>query len=246
MKRPANYKWEKEGDIGILSISNPPGNLISMPDFIEEEQLNDWLNDKTIKGILILGAGRHFSAGADLDNLRKLAWNKKLLEDKMSKGRKLIHIIGRAEIPVVAAIRGACFGGGLEIALACHVRICSENSMFAFPEINHGLIPGLGGSAMLSDLTGEGRSLEIILSGNVVDAQKALELRITDYVVPAKETESFALKYLENLTHDRDVEIIRSVMKSIHNSRIMPFEEALREETKLFCKLARKNLEELK
>ena len=245
MKNQGNYKWEKSGAIGILSISNPPGNLIAEPDFIEEEQLNDLLSDKTIKGILIMGSGRHFSAGADLDNMRKLAGNKKLLEDKISKGRKLIRIIERAEIPVVAAIRGACFGGGLEIALACHVRICSENAMFAFPEINHGLIPGLGGSAMLSDLTGEGRSLEIILSGNVVDAQKALELKITDYVVPAKETGSFALKYLEDLTRDRDAEIIRSVMKSIHNSRTIPFEEALREETKLFCKLARRNLEEL-
>jgi len=238
MKRYGNYTWERSGSIGILTISNPPGNLIEEPDFIKKNQLNKWLNDKAIKGLLVRGAGRHFSAGADLEILRKLAINKEILASKTSKGRQLIHSIEKAEIPVVAAIKGACFGAGLEIALACHIRICSENSIFAFPEIIHGLIPGLGGSAMLSDLTGEGRSLEIILSGNVVNAQKAYELKIADYLVPAKETESYALKYLEELTLDRDVEVIRSVTRSIHNSKTLSFEKALGEETKLFCSLA--------
>jgi enoyl-CoA hydratase/carnithine racemase len=230
--------WEKSGAIGILSICNPPGNLIKEPDFIDEELLNGWLNDKEIKGLLIKGTGRHFSAGADLNILRQLTANTKLLAKKISQGRRLIRLIEKAEIPVVAAIKGACFGAGLEIALACHIRICSVNTMFAFPEIMHGLIPGLGGSPMLADLTGEGRSLEIILSGNVVNAQKALELKIADYVMPVKETGSFAMKYLEDLTHDRDSEVIRSVMRSIHNSRTMSFEKALEEETILFCKLA--------
>jgi len=238
MKENLRYKWERAGNIGIISLNNPPGNLIETPDFIDVDEFNGWLADRTIKGLIIKGAGRHFSAGADLNQLRKLAANKKLLASKISEGKSLICSIRESEVPVVAAINGACFGAGFEIALACHIRICGENSMFAFPEILHDLIPGLGGSSMLTDLVGEGKSLEIILSGNIVDAQKALELKIADFVVPAKETEKFAIEFLRNLTHDRDPEVIRSVMKSIHNSKSMSFEKALEEETKMFCRLA--------
>lgn len=238
MKESLRYKWEKIGDIGIISLNNPPGNLIETPDLVDIDVFNGWLADRTIKGLIIKGAGRHFSAGADLTELRKLAADKKLLASKISKGKRLISSISKSEIPVVAAINGACFGAGFEIALACHIRICGENAMFAFPEILHDLIPGLGGSSMLTGLLGVGKSLELLLSGNIVDAQNALGLKIADFVVPVKETEKFALEFLSTLTHDRDPEVIRSVMKSIHNSRSMSFEKALEEETKMFCRLA--------
>ena len=243
MKHRKGYSWEKRGFIGILTLDNPPANLIEEPEFIDEKFLESLINDKSVKGILIKGAGRHFSAGADLGKLKDLAREKDQLDHRISAGKRLINIIENAEIPVVAAIKGACFGAGFEIALACHIRICSENAMFAFPEINHGLIPGLGGSAMLSDRSGEGRSMEIILSGNIIDSNNAYKLKVVDYVVPAKETESFALKYLGNLTNDRDTDVIRSVMRSIHNSRTMSLNEALEEETRLFCLLARKSLD---
>jgi|WetSurMetagenome_2_1015567.scaffolds.fasta_scaffold00005_137 enoyl-CoA hydratase/carnithine racemase len=238
MKGQAGYFWERKGTTGILTINNPPGNYIREPDFVETSQVESWLNDATLKGVLIKGADRHFSAGADLKTLKQLASEPLLLENKIRKGRELLSLFENAEVPVIAVIRRACFGAGLEIALACHIRICSENALFAFPEINHGLIPGLGGSSMLSDKTGEGRSLEILLSGNILDAQKAYELKIADYLVADDELDKFALKYLEDITRDRDPVIIRSIMRSIHNSYRLTFPEALEEETKMFCRLA--------
>jgi enoyl-CoA hydratase len=244
MKDQKNFNWEKIGTIGILSIHNPPENFIEDPEFISKKQIDEILHDTALKGIIIKGTGRHFSAGANMDKLRLLIQNEPLLYKKISEGKDLICTLENMNIPLVAAIRGVCFGAGLEIALACHIRICSENALFAFPETNHGIMPGLGGTVMLSNLIGPGKSAEIILSGEIVNSQKALELKLADYVVPVKELKSFALSYLEKMTSDRELDVIHSVMKSIHNSKSLSFENALKEETKLFCSLAVKNMQD--
>jgi enoyl-CoA hydratase/carnithine racemase len=238
-----NYVWEKTGAIGVLSLHNPPENFISEPEFIDIEQIRDILTDKALKGLIINGTGRHFSAGANLDNLRQMARDEALLHKKISGGKDLIIQIRNLNIPVVASIRGVCFGAGLEIALACHIRVCSENALFAFPEANHGIMPGLGGTVMLSKLIGEGKSAEIILTGEIVNSQKAVELKLADYAVPVKELKPFSLNLLERMTSDREIEVIHSVMRSINNSQNLPFENALREETKLFCALVVKSMQ---
>jgi enoyl-CoA hydratase len=235
---------DKIGTTGIITLINPPENRIEEPEFIRKEELYEALQDNDLKGILVRGAGRHFSAGADLEKLKQLARDEQLLSDRMSAGKNLISMIESSEIPVVAMISGVCFGAGLEIALACHIRICSKNALFAFPEVNYGILPGLGGTVMLSKLIGAGRSAEIILSGDIVDAQKALDYRLADYVVPNSELETFSMSYIEKITSDRDIDVIRSVMKSIHNAQTLPFEKALEEETKLFCSLALRNLQD--
>ncbi len=240
----SNYIWEKTGDFGLLSLNNPPENFIPEPEFIGIEQIRKILSDTSLKGIIIYGTGRHFSAGANLDNLREMAQDEALLNNEISKGKELLMIFRNLNIPVIAAIRGVCFGAGLEIALACHIRVCSENALFAFPEANHRIMPGLGGSVMLSKLIGEGKAAEIILTSEIVNSQKALELKLADHVVPVKELKSFSLDLLERMTSDRDIEVINSVMRSIHNSQNLRFEDALREETRLFCALAVKSMRE--
>jgi enoyl-CoA hydratase/carnithine racemase len=242
MKARNRVLWDKSGSIGIITLNNPPENYIEDPDFLDKGQLLEFLHDTALKGIIIKGAGRHFSAGANMISLKQLAQQKELLSDKIAAGKDVIQTIEASDIPVVAAISGVCFGAGLEIALACHIRICSENSLFAFPETNHGLMPGIGGSVMLTKLIGSGKSAEIILSGDIIDAQKALTLKLTDYIVPSKELQAFSLSYIERLTSSRDIDVIRSVMQSIHNAQTMPFEKALEEETKLFCPLAVKSM----
>jgi enoyl-CoA hydratase/carnithine racemase len=244
MKDRKNFVWEKIGTIGILSIHNPPENFIDEPEFISKQQVDEIVHDTDLKGVIINGTGRHFSAGANMDKLRLLIQDETLLYKKISEGKDLIRTLGNMNIPLVAAIRGVCFGAGFEIALACHIRICSENALFAFPETNHGIMPGLGGTVMLPELIGAGKSAEIILSGEIVNSQKALELKLADYVVPVKELKSYALNFLERMTSERDIEVIHSVMRSIHNSQSLSFENALKEETKLFCSLAVRNMKE--
>lgn len=244
MKLQKNITWEKMGSIGILSINNPPENYLEDPEFIKIELLEKISGDVTIKGIIIKGTGRHFSAGADMNKLRQLSQNETLLIEKISDGKKLVDFIDNLNIPVIAAVTGVCFGGGLEIALACHFRFCSENALFAFPESNHDIMPGLGGTVRLARLVGLGKSTEIILTGEPVNAQKALEMGLADYVLSTKELCPFAIDFLNKMTAGRDIDVIHSVMKSINNSQTLPFEKALEEETKLFCSLAVKNLQD--
>lgn len=134
MSDKKNITWEVDGSLGILTLNNPPENYLINPEFVSIDQLKSWLKEN-IKGLIITGAGRHFSGGADLNNLMELAKNENELFTNLSKGNDLLNYIDDLEIPVVAAISGVCFGGGLEIALSCDIRICTERSMFAFPEI---------------------------------------------------------------------------------------------------------------
>lgn len=234
--------WVRKGETGILSIPGKGGNYLMEPEFMPLEQLEGFFNEPGLKGVIIKGSGRHFSAGADLSRLRELARNEPDLERKMRAGKKLISLIENAPFPVIAGISGACFGGGLEIALACHIRICSSNALFAFPEVNQGIMPGLGGTVLLPKVIGPGKATEMILSGDIVNAERALELNLVDYSVPAKELHDFTLRFLGKLTAERDPEVIRSVMRSIRNSQEMDFNSAMREETKLFTALAARNM----
>jgi enoyl-CoA hydratase/carnithine racemase len=229
---------KKAGPIGILTWNNPPKNLMKEPEFIDENLLQAYLHDSSIKGILVKGTGRHFSAGADLVRLRALAKDESLLFQKMTAGKRLIQMMEEAEIPIVAAISGICFGAGLELALACHIRFCSDNALFAFPEVNHGFMPGLGGTITLTRLVGSGKAAAIILSGDMLNAERALETGVTDHVIHRDQLYASALGALEKMVSGKDSAIIRSVMQSIRNSNIMSFEKALEQETRLFCSLA--------
>jgi enoyl-CoA hydratase/carnithine racemase len=246
MKDQHGCLWEKIGPIGILSLNNPPENYIEDSEFIPSNLLHEILNDKILKGIIIQGIGRHFSAGANLDKIKQQAENAALCEKKLTSGKDLVRIINEMNVPVIASISGVCFGAGLEIALACHIRIFSDNSLFAFPEINYGIMPGLGGTVLLTKLLGEGKATQIILSGEIINSEKAIELKMVDFVISKKELHQFSLNYLTKITNDRDFDVIHSIMKSIHNAVTLPFEEALKEETKLFCSLAVKSMKENK
>jgi len=242
MALSTNKIWERDGSIGILALPTDRGSYLHEPQFMPVEELEKYFNEHGLKGIIIRGSGRHFSGGADLARLRQLAQDEALLFEKMTAGKRIISLIESTTLPVVAEISGACFGGGLEIALACHIRICSDNAIFAFPEVSYNIMPGLGGTIRLSKVIGPGRAAEVILSGDAISSDKALKMSIVDYKIPAKELHDFSLKYLRKLTNDRDIDVIRSVMQSIRNSRVMDPDRALEEETRLFCALAVRNM----
>jgi enoyl-CoA hydratase/carnithine racemase len=138
----------------------------------------------------------------------------------------------------VAAISGVCFGGGLEIALACDIRICTHRSLFAFPEINLNLIPALGGLKRLQNLCGHRAAIEILSGGDTLNAHRAFELKIVDRVVEEKDCRQFAVDYLNSLVHDRPKKVISMLMKSFRNADMLPFEEAQKKDVDMFCELA--------
>jgi len=231
----ADFKITDE--IGILKLNNPPQNYLIEPAFADLEKLQRCLNDD-IKGLIITGTGRHFSAGADMSHLKEMAANGGALEKKMTAGNRLLNFIYNLDIPTIAAIKGVCFVGGLEIALSCQIRFCNSKALFAFPEVNHGLIPGLGGIVRASHLIGNAALLQMALGGDVMDAGKALEIKLVDAIIETEEVENYAIKMMKKMVEDRSPEVIHAIMQAIRNSEKMTMEEAIAEETKLFCKLA--------
>jgi enoyl-CoA hydratase len=223
-------------DIGIIKLDNPPENYLMTPDFIDIEVLKEFVEKNSLKGLIFQGIGRHFCAGADLENLYKMA-NDNTLQDKINFGKNILVYISNLDIPTIASVKGVCFGGGLEIALSCSILVSSEKSLFAFPETNLGLMPGLAGTLNLKRKIGNAGAVNMILSGDTVNGEDALKIGLADYVVETKSVHDFSLNIMKKMTN-KPLKVIKNVMLSINNIKKMSYEEALLEETRLFCELA--------
>jgi len=228
---------KREKDVGWLQINNPPENYLEQPDFIQLDILKEFVNSG-IKVLVIEGAGRHFSAGADLKKLKAQIKDRKAFQDQLMRGNKLLNYIDELEIPVIAAISGVCFGAGLEIALACDIRISDENTLFAFPEVQHDLFPGLGGTKRLAELTGLSSAIELVLSGDMINAEKAMELHIVDQMVEGKRALNYAVDLAHKITNNRPLKVIQAVMKSVNDSKNLSSNELIRNDTEMFIELA--------
>ena len=217
---------------------NPPTNALVHPVFADQEELRSFLDDRELKAVILRGEGRHFCSGADPESFADSFRDAQTLQDALQSAKELLQLISFAPIPVAAVISGSCLGGGLEIALACHFRFAAKAAMFGFPECGHALMPGMGGTLTSRQLIPR-QLIDLILSGRMIGAAEALQIGLIDFVSPAKKIEEEAMRFLESLTASHPPKLIRAVMRSIHNGRRMPMEEALAEETRLFCELAR-------
>lgn len=147
---------------------------------------------------------------------------------------------------MVAAINGVCFGAGLELALSCHIRVCSERALLSFPETEFGIIPGLNGTVRLPKQIGIRHPMEMILTAKTVHADEALTIGIVDYIAPSKKVFDFALNLLEQFTASTPIRVIHSVMKSLNNARKLPQDVASKEETNLVAGLVLNKLKTIK
>lgn len=148
---------------------------------LDEVEKND-----AVKAVLLTGAGQKaFVAGADISEFTGLSGEEgKALAER---GSAVFFRIENNRKPIVAAVNGFALGGGCELAMACHFRIASENAKFGQPEVNLGLIPGYGGTQRLVHLIGKGRAMELLLTGNMIDAPTALQYGLVNHVVPQDE-----------------------------------------------------------
>lgn len=157
------------------------------------------LSDPAVGGIIVTGTGsKAFAAGADIAELKALD---KVGGFNLAKEGQtsVFDFIEKAEKPVVAAINGFALGGGLELALACHIRIASENAKLGLPEVSLGLIPGYGGTQRLPQLIGKGKAMELILTGDMIDAGLAYQIGLVNHVVPQDFLMNTALVLLQKI-----------------------------------------------
>ena len=235
--------FEIRDHIGIISLNHPPANLLAHPEFISVALFKEWTSTATLKGIIIRGMGKNFSAGGNLDAIYEASHDPGALQQLMSDGLDLLSNIERLEIPVMAAMNRVCFGGGLEIALACHIRVAADNAILAFPEVNHYLMPGMGGTLRLPALIGFAQSAKMILGGDILNAGDAKKLGLIDHLTLKDQAFEYAWTLMQKMTHDRPVKVIRSIMKALKNASELSPAKAMEEETRLFCSLAQDEAE---
>jgi enoyl-CoA hydratase len=173
----------------IFTITiNRPDKLNALNKTVIEElgsAIEEVYANPDIKSAIITGSGpKAFVAGADISEFTTLdaAGGKALAQ----KGQELVfNKIEQSPKPIIAAVNGFALGGGCELAMACHFRLCSDNARFGQPEVNLGLVPGYGGTQRLTQLVGKGKAMELMMTGNMVDAGQALQLGLVNYVMSA-------------------------------------------------------------
>lgn len=147
--------------------------------------MQEAVQNQNIRGVIITGNGeKAFVAGADIREFVGLSSAQAL--ELAQKGQKLFSYIEQFPKPVIAAVNGFALGGGCELAMACHMRLATENTKFGQPEVNLGLIPGYGGTQRLTQLVGRGKALELMMTGDMISAQEAYKLGLVNHVVADK------------------------------------------------------------
>jgi enoyl-CoA hydratase len=184
-----NLSIQEENGILILTISREKAmNALNDQTIVELRQFfaSDAPARTEIQGIILTGAGpKAFVAGADIKEFIEL--NAEKGRQLSKRGQDVFRMIETFPKPVIAAVNGFALGGGCELAMACHLRIAAENARFGQPEVNLGIIPGYGGTQRLIQYIGKGKAMELLLTGDMIDAASAYQLGLVNQVVPAEE-----------------------------------------------------------
>ena len=221
--------------VAIVTIDNPPGNALNRELLQGLGAVADELEKDEVLAFVVTGAGRRFSIGVALNEFPE-ADGPEEVERVRGMAREWLDRIERMGKPAIAAINGLCLGGGLEIALACHWRFCSERARLGFPEINLKLIPGLGGTQRLPRLVGSPKAMEMILTGVSVRAEEALRIGLVDRLFPKDQLLEGSISYLRRLL-DKDRHAVSEAIRAIVRGRCKTLEEGLDLEGLAFVRL---------
>ncbi|MGH9385633.1 MAG: enoyl-CoA hydratase-related protein [Vicinamibacterales bacterium] len=233
-----NLLLERDDAIAVVTFNRPKVlNALNSQTLNElETALNALEAEVNVRAIVLTGAGeKAFVAGADINELAVLTPIHG--QEHARRGQRLFDAIEHLGKPVIAAINGFALGGGCELAMACTLRIAADSARFGQPEVNLGLMPGYAGSQRLPRLVGKGVALEILLTGDMISAQRAYEIGLVNRVVPAAElmTES---KKLAHLLASKAPIAVRYILGAVHHGMEAPFAEGEYLETSLFGTIA--------
>src|SRR5437899_2364466 len=229
-----NILVETNDRISVLTI-NRPDKRNALNQATRDEMrgaLNSLERSPESRVLVITGAGdKAFIAGADINELEGRT---ALMQHDAMKGLRVFDAIEEFAKPVIAMINGFCLGGGLETALACDIRIASDTAKLGQPEINLGIIPGGGGTQRLTRLVGEGKAMELILTGEIIDAQTAFTLGLANHVVPADQLETKTMEIANRIAEKSPI-ALRLAKEAIKLASRSNLDEGLRREVDLFA-----------
>jgi enoyl-CoA hydratase len=230
----SNILYETQDGIAVVTINRP--KVLNALDTDTMNELDAAVRaagkDSAVRGVVITGAGeKAFVAGADINILSKLS----PVEGKEYSlwGQGVLNRIERLGKPIVAAINGYALGGGLELALACHVRFASENAVLGLPEVSLGIIPGYGGTQRLARVVGKGRAMELVLSAGKIKADEALRIGLVNRVVPQNELLPAAKGWISECAKNGPV-AVKLAIDALNDGLEMTQQEGLFLEASLF------------
>jgi len=225
---------EKRGAVAVLTI-NRPDKLNALNKQVHTESvaaLDELRNDTSIRVLVITGSGeKSFVAGADISEFEGQT---PVTQRDQFNERTLFNTIDSFPKPVIAMVNGFCLGGGNELAMACDIRMASENARFSQPEINLGIMCGGGGTQRLPRLIGEGRAMELALTGDMIDAATAERFGLVNHVFPSDQLEAETMKLAEKIAEKAPIalQLSKEAVKFASRSNM---DEGLRREVDLFA-----------
>jgi enoyl-CoA hydratase len=225
---------ERHSRVAVITINRPDKrNALNIKTREEGAALLDELGrDDSVGVVVITGAGdKAFIAGADI---AEFAGRTASMQRDVMTGRSLFTAVDTFPKPLIAMINGYCLGGGCELALACDIRIASENASFGQPEINLGIIPGGGGTQRLTRLVGEGKAMEMILTGEIIDARTAFSIGLVNHVVPADQLQSKTMEIATRIAEKGPL-AVRYAKEAVKLASRSNLDEGLRREVDLFA-----------
>ena len=230
-----NILFEIKNHTGLVTINRPDKlNALNNQTINEiEDVINSIKSNPNIFIVVITGSGeKAFVAGADIAELNDL----EVISAKefSEKGNRVFRTIETLDKPVIAAVNGFALGGGCELALACHIRIASDNAKFGQPEVNLGIIPGYGGTQRLARVINSARALEMILTGDMISADEAFRIGLVNKVYPQAELLNKTLELAEKIA-SKGQQAIRFALKAVKATDNMSLSEGLSYEASLFA-----------
>ncbi|MBH0230089.1 enoyl-CoA hydratase [Halobacillus yeomjeoni] len=222
-----------KSNVAEILIQSPPANALSSR-ILEDlsSELDKVEQDPAIKAVVLKGEGKFFSAGADIKeftSLQKASDYKQLAR----KGLNLFNRIEHFHVPVIAAIHGAALGGGLELAMACHIRYVTHNAKLGLPELNLGIVPGFAGTQRLPRLVGAPKAYEMLLTGKPVSGEEAVQLGLANKSFPEEDLFNEVAQLAQSIVSKSGPTIhhIMNLIPYTHSSR---FDEGMDAESEAF------------
>ena len=224
-------KSEEDG-VEILVLKHPPVNALSTALLAElDGRIAEISENAKVRAVVLTGDGQYFSAGADLKEMATL--DLATAPEVVRKGHALFARVAGLRPPVIAAINGLALGGGLELALACDLRIAGESAKLGAPEVNYGLMPAYGGTQRLPRLVGTAKAKELIFTGSMIAAAEALKIGLVNKTVPAGQ-ELRAARDWAHTIGQRAPRAVQAAKRAIAEGRERPLAEGIELETRLF------------
>jgi enoyl-CoA hydratase len=233
-----HVRVEWDGDITVVTIDRQDKLNALNADVLRElgEVVASLREDDAVRGVIITGAGtKAFVAGADIAELARMTPVSGVGVSRL--GQRVFNEIEQFPKPVLAAVGGYALGGGCELALACHLRVASHAARFGLPEVGLGLIPGYGGTVRLARLIGLGRAVEVTLTGEMIDAQRAVEIGLVSSAVEPDLLLAEAKALLRKVTKNGPI-AVRMALESMYHALDNPARDGLEHESTLFGLLA--------